>query len=151
MLSFKSGIGKSPHFELDDGVVFGEESNENNFNSWLRTDGNNTPSHSLMTPLPLTPPEPTGGNLTKTSPITLTPPEPTDWNLTKGNANALASALAQHTVALTGSHQATQDLMRSVGALTAAIKGMENRMRSRNITATRKHTTKNETIQGLYH
>ena len=91
---------KSPHFELDNGVVFGEESNENDFNSWLRTNGNNTPSHSLMTPLPLTPPEPTGGNLTE------------------GDANALVNALAQHTIALTGSHQATQDLMRSGGALT---------------------------------
>ena len=147
MLSFKSGIGKSPHFELDNGVVFGEESNENNFNSWLRTDGNNTPSHSLMTPLPLSPPEPTGGNMTVTSPMTLTPPDPTGGNLNERDANALASALAQHTEALTGSHQAIQDLMRSVGALTAAIKGMENRMKSRNTTATRKtHNKKNESI-----
>ena len=131
MLSFKSGIGKSPHFELDNGVVFGEESNENNFNSWLRTDGNNTPSHSLMTPIPLT------------------PPEPTDANQTNGNTNAFVNALERHMVALAQNHQATQDLMRSVGALTEAINGMGNRM-LRHHGCQKTHNNKNEMIQASY-
>ena len=118
MLSAKSGIGKRSPFELDFG---GEEIDENNLNSLLRTVGANTPNHSLVT-----------------SPITLTPPEPTGANLTNGDTNALANALAQHTVALAGNHQATQDLMRSVGTLTAAMDGKGNRMRSRDTTAARK-------------
>ena len=89
--------------------------------------------------------------MTVTSPMTFTPPDPTGGNLNGRDANDLASALVQHTEALIGSHQATQDLMRSVGDLTAVIKGMENRIKSRNTTATRKLTTKNETIQGIYY
>ena len=105
----------------------GEEFDENTFNSFLRTIGANTPNlHSLAT-----------------SPITLIPPEPTGANLTDGDTNALVNALAQHTVALAGNHQATQDLMRLVVTLTAAIDGMGNRMRSRVTTAARKLTTKN--------
>ena len=117
ILSAKSGIGKRSPFELDFG---GEEIDENNLNSFLRTVGANTPTHSLMT-----------------SPITLTPPEPTGANLTDGDTNVLVKALAQHTVALAENHQATQDLMRSMGTLTAAIDGMGNRMRSRDTTAAR--------------
>ena len=77
-----------------------------------------------------------------TSPITLTPPEPTGVNLTDGDTNALVKVLAQHMVALAENHQATQDLMRSMGTLTAAIDGMGNRMRSRDTTAAKKLTTK---------
>ena len=81
------------------------------------------------------------------TPIPLTPPEPTDANQTNGDTNAFVNALERHMVALAQNHQATQDLMRSVGALTKAIDGMGNRMRSRNTTAARKLTTKTEIIQ----
>ena len=141
MLSFNS-IGKSP-FELNDSTVFGEEADENYFNSCSRTDVN---------PLLLSPPELTGENMTVTSPMTFTPPDPTGGNLNGRDANDLASALAQHAEAPRSSHQATQDLMQSVGDLTAAIKGIENRMKSRNTTANIKtHNKKKETIQGIYH
>ena len=93
MLSFKS-IGKSP-FELNDRVVFGEEANENIFNSCLGTDGN---------PHLLSPPEVTGGNMTVTSPMTFTPPDPTGGNLNGRDANNLASALAQYAEALASNH-----------------------------------------------
>ena len=96
MLSFKS-IGKSP-FELDNRVVFGEEANENIFNSCLGTDVN---PHLLSLP------ELTSGNMTVTSPMTFTPPDPTGGNLNGRDANDLASALAQHAEALTSNNQAT--------------------------------------------
>ena len=119
MLSLKSGIGKRSPFELD---FWGEEIDENDVNSFLRTIGATTPGlHSFAT-----------------SPITLTPPEPTGANLTDGETSCLVNALAQQKVALTENHEATQDLMRAVGTLTVAINGMGNSVRSRETAAARK-------------
>ena len=124
MLSLKS-IGKSP-FELDNRDVFEEAANENFFNSCL---GNHVNPHLLS------PPEVTGGNMAVTSPMPLTPPDPTGGNLNARDAHDLASALAQHAEALASNNQATQELMQSVGHLTAAIKGMNNKTKYRNTSA----------------